>query len=42
MGGGGGGREGVGTTRQRHYKGIYSSLFGVVKIHRLGSFMDAM
>ena len=43
-GGGGGGaeREEVGTTRQTHYKGIYSSLFGVLKIHRLGSFMDAM
>ena len=49
MGGGGEKRErerereeAVGTTRQTHYKGIYSSLFGVVKIHRLGSFMDAM
>ena len=42
MGGGGGEREEVGTTRQTHYKGIYSSLFGVLKIHRLGSFMDAM
>ena len=31
---------GAGTTHQPPYQGLYSTLFGVVMIHHVGSFVD--